>query len=186
MLFGIDLPIVLGPMSGGPSTPELVAAVSNAGGLGSLGEGYASPEQIAEHIRSVRSQCGGPFAVNLFVPAEITPDETAIERALQLLAPYRDELGLPPQSPPTDFAEDFVGQIEAVRSERVPVFTFTFGVLAENLVDDLHRGGTVVGGTATTPPKRACWPVPESTSSSPRARRPVAIEEASFPLVVTT
>ncbi len=45
---GIEHPIILAPMAGGPSTPELVAAVSNAGGLGSLGAGYLAPEAIRQ------------------------------------------------------------------------------------------------------------------------------------------
>src|ERR1700739_3588270 len=48
---GIEQPIILAPMGGGPSTPELVAAVSNTGGLGSLGAAYLTPEQILSHIR---------------------------------------------------------------------------------------------------------------------------------------
>src|SRR5690349_24899520 len=47
---GIELPIVQAPMGGGPSTPELVAAVSNAGGLGSLGAPYLTPAQIHEAV----------------------------------------------------------------------------------------------------------------------------------------
>ena len=53
-------------MGGGPSTPELVAAVSNAGGLGSLGAAYLSPSQITEAIHKIRSLTAKPFNVNLF------------------------------------------------------------------------------------------------------------------------
>src|ERR1700726_5104640 len=63
---GIDLPIIQGPMGGGPSTPELVAAVSNAGGLGSLGAAYLTPDQIVESIQRIRSLTEKPFQVNLF------------------------------------------------------------------------------------------------------------------------
>jgi len=65
---GIHYPIILAPMAGGPSTPELVAAVSEAGGLGSLGAGYLTPEAIRSAIRDVRARTGRPFAVNLFIP----------------------------------------------------------------------------------------------------------------------
>ncbi|WP_420872000.1 nitronate monooxygenase [Cohnella rhizosphaerae] len=51
---GIAYPIVQAPMASGPATPELAAAVSNAGGLGSLGAGYWSPAQIRDAIREVR------------------------------------------------------------------------------------------------------------------------------------
>ena len=52
---GVQLPIIQAPMGGGPSTPELVAAVSNAGGLGSLGAPYLTPEQILDAVRRVRA-----------------------------------------------------------------------------------------------------------------------------------
>src|SRR5438309_1305673 len=63
---GMENPIIGAPMGGGPTTPELVAAVSNAGGLGSLAAAYLTPEQIAAGIQSVRRLTGRPFAVNLF------------------------------------------------------------------------------------------------------------------------
>src|SRR5262252_5098176 len=63
---GIEIPIIQAPMGGGPSTPELVAAVSNAGGLGSLACAYLTPEQSFEAIRRVRALTGRPFGVNLF------------------------------------------------------------------------------------------------------------------------
>jgi nitronate monooxygenase len=150
-LFGIDVPIVLGPMAGGPSTPQLAAAVSMAGALGSLGEGYTAPEQIREDIRMLRRTTDRPFAVNLFAPESVAVDTAAIDRAIEALTPYREELDLPPLTVPEQFAEDFAAQFEAVLAERVPVFTITFGLLPEGAVDDLHRVGTRVGGIATTP-----------------------------------
>ena len=63
---GIQHPIIQGPMGGGPSTPELVAAVSKAGGLGSLGAAYLTPDQITNAIQRIRSLTAQPFSVNLF------------------------------------------------------------------------------------------------------------------------
>src|SRR5580704_19340202 len=62
----VQHPIIQGPLGGGPSTPELVAAVSNAGGLGSLGAAYLTPEQIIEAIRRIRALTSRPFNINLF------------------------------------------------------------------------------------------------------------------------
>lgn len=149
--WGARLPIVLGPMAGGPSTPALAAAVSNAGGTGFLGEGYASPDQIRRDIHAVKAQTSAPFGVNLFVPGPYEVDRTAIERAIEELAPYRAALGLGEQAVPAAFAEDFEAQLEAVRTERVPVLSVTFGTLAPDVVETFTRAGTVVGGTATTP-----------------------------------
>ena len=53
---GIAHPIIQAPMGGGGSTPALVAAVSNAGGLGSLACAYLPPPEIAEAIAEVRKR----------------------------------------------------------------------------------------------------------------------------------
>src|SRR5436190_13162159 len=70
----LEVPIVLAPLAGGPSTPELAAAVSDAGGFGFLGAGYLSAEALGERIARTRALSGRPFGVNLFVitgsPAE--------------------------------------------------------------------------------------------------------------------
>jgi len=150
-LFNIELPVVLGPMAGGPSTPALAAAVSNAGGLGSLGEGYESPDRIRDHIGTTRALTSRPFAVNLFVPDAVDRTDARIDAMLRALAPYREELGLDPQAIPDRFAEDFEAQLAVVVEERVPIFTFTFGLLPPGAIETLHDAGTIIGGTATTP-----------------------------------
>src|SRR5215470_3350707 len=63
---GVEHAIILAPMAGGVSTPALVAAVSNAGGLGSMGAGYLTPRQIADSVAEIRALTNRPFAVNLF------------------------------------------------------------------------------------------------------------------------
>ena len=62
----IRYPIFQAPMAGGPSTPELIAAVSNAGGLGNLGAGYLTPELLRSSIQEIRRLTDQPFGVNLF------------------------------------------------------------------------------------------------------------------------
>jgi len=71
-------PIVLAPMAGGPSTPELAAAVSGAGGLGFLAAGYRAPDAIRADIAGVRALTAAPFGVNLFVVEERAVDEDAL------------------------------------------------------------------------------------------------------------
>src|SRR5215211_7451796 len=93
-VLGIEHPIVQAPMAGGPTTPELVAAVSNAGGLGSLGAAYLAPEKLREQVREIRSLTKGPFGVNLFVTSPFEADPERIRGANALLKPYRDELGI--------------------------------------------------------------------------------------------
>lgn len=67
-LFQIRYPLFQAGMAGGPTTVELVAAVSNAGGLGTLGAAYMEPAAIRESIQEIRKRTDQPFAVNLFVP----------------------------------------------------------------------------------------------------------------------
>ena len=132
---GIRLPIVGAPMGGGPSTPVLVAAVSEAGGLGSLAGGYLSPDRLRADIAAVRAATSKPFAVNLFVPSPVEPSGDDVEAALAALEPYRMELGLPARPTATGpWAEDFDAQLAVVVEERVPVTSFTFGLDRKSVV----------------------------------------------------
>ncbi len=147
-LLGTEHAIVGGPMAG-VNTPELAAAVSNAGGLGSIGCGMMTPAQIEAAIARIRALTGGPFAVNLFVTPQPAPDARQIESMQARLATYRAELGLPPLPTPTSFAPDFAQQFDAVLAARVPVFSFTFGALDRGRIAALHAQGAKVIGTAT-------------------------------------
>jgi nitronate monooxygenase len=147
---GIEHAIVQAPMAGGPTTTALVAAVSNAGGLGSLGAAYLSPGKLREQVREIRTLTDRPFNVNLFVPSAFEVDPEGVGRANELLAPYREELGIRSPGIPSSFEEDFDDQLEVIIEERVPVFSFTFGSLAPELVGRLKDNGTKVVGTATT------------------------------------
>jgi len=147
---GIEHPIVQAPMAGGPTTAALVAAVSNAGGLGSLGAAYLSPEKLREKVGEIRALTDRPFNVNLFVPAPFEADPRGIERVNELLAPYREELGIRSPGTPSSFEESFDDQLAVVIEERVPVFSFTFGSPSPDLTGRLKENGTTVVGTATT------------------------------------
>ena len=147
---GIELPIVQAPMGGGPSTPELVAAVSNAGGLGSLGAPYLTPEQILEAARRVRALTDKPFALNLFAGAHRT--ENAIDPApmLAILGEAHAALGLPPPVLPVLPPDPFAAQLAAVLEARPPVFSFTFGIPTAQDLARLRARDIAVVGTATT------------------------------------
>jgi nitronate monooxygenase len=149
-LLGIALPIIQAPMAGGPTTPELVAAVSEAGGLGSIGAAGLQPDELAASIRHVRELTGRPFAVNAFAPHERPEPEPAVVKAVDdVLAPLRRELGLPepardgPLVPPYPLDD----LLDVVVTERVPVFSFTFGIPP---LDAIRAAGTRILGTATT------------------------------------
>src|SRR3954467_8695687 len=93
LLDEVQHPIVLAPLAGGASMPELTAAVSEAGGLGFLASGYLSPEALEERIAQVRELTDAPFGVNLFVPGDPSAATPALEDYRRRTAPERSRYG---------------------------------------------------------------------------------------------
>jgi len=147
--FGLQHAIVLAPMAGS-TTPALVAAVSNAGGLGSLGAGYMTPEEIVKAVAEIRSLTSRPFAVNLFAGGTDGAGNPDPSRMRELLAPYHARLGLPAPGGELNPPPEFDRQIEAVIDLAVPVFSFTFGIPRRELLGQLRQRGTRIIGTATS------------------------------------
>lgn len=145
-------PVIQAPMAGGATTPALVAAVSEAGGLGMLGAGLMSPEAIGQAINEVRHLTGRPFGVNLFVPEvhRPDPDAAAIEAMADLLAPWYRELAASVPARPLPPPPDFRAQADVVLAAGVDVFSFTFGVPEAAMLRAFRDRGCVVIGTATT------------------------------------
>jgi len=146
---GIDHPVVLAPLGGGPSTPELVAAVSGAGGLGILGAPYLSPDELRDACARIRARTPRPFGVNLFAGGH---PRAAADPApmLALLAPVHARLGLPPPAAPALPPDPFPAQLEAVLEVRPAIFSFTFGVPPPEAMAALRSRGIRTMGTATT------------------------------------
>jgi nitronate monooxygenase len=131
---GLRLPIIQAPMAGGMSTPRLAAAVSAAGGLGCVAGAMLAPDALRAAIREVRALTDAPFAVNLFAP--LPPPST------DRVAEWSALTGVPaPEPKPAPAFADLLGVVVA---ERVPVFSFTFGIPPLEGVD------AVTLGTATT------------------------------------
>jgi nitronate monooxygenase len=149
-LLGIENPIIQGPMGGGPSTPELVAAVSNAGGLGSLGAAYLTPDQIVDAIRRSRALTSRPFNVNLFAGGWNMDQAFGAGPMLDLLGEVHEKLGLPAPVAPTPVPDPFPAQLEVVLDARPPIFSFTFGIPDRDAMSRLKARGIVILGTATT------------------------------------
>lgn len=150
-LFNLAGPIIVAPMGGGPTTPELVAASSNAGALGSLAGAYLSPDQLRIDILRTRTLTQRPFAVNLFTPAPkpFLP-QSKIEEALSTTRVYRKELGLSDPTLVPPFQEDFEKQFSVVLSETPAVFSFVFGLLDKHYLEECHRRGIYTIGAAAT------------------------------------
>ena len=156
---GIRLPILQAPMAGS-TTPELVAAVTEAGGLGGHGCGYQEPEAIRETIAAIRRLTGGPFQVNLFTSDAARGDDAAAadpDAANAALQPIRAELGLPQPALPERAAPDFGRQVEAVLADPPAAVSFTFGVPDDAVLKACRDAGALVLGTATTLSEAVIW-----------------------------
>ncbi|WP_026961236.1 NAD(P)H-dependent flavin oxidoreductase [Alicyclobacillus herbarius] len=149
-LLKIRYPLIQAGMAGGPTTPELVAAVSNQGGLGTIGGGYLRPDALRDQIRRVRELTERPFAVNLFA-LETVPDIEAavVEDMNAYLNEIREDLGLSQRTGTPAVEVDFEEQVEVVVEEKVPVFSFTFGIPGEKTLQRLKEHAVIIG-TATT------------------------------------
>ncbi|MEC3078586.1 NAD(P)H-dependent flavin oxidoreductase, partial [Bacillus tropicus] len=144
----IEYPVVQAGMAGAITTPELVAAVSNSGGLGTLGAGYMSPEQIREAIYRIRELTDKPFSVNLLVTKEIQIEEEKVNEAKVLLSGVNRELGIEVEGT-LKLPKSYKEQLQVLLDEKVPVVSFAFQTLEKEEINDLKRSGIKVIGTAT-------------------------------------
>lgn len=152
-LLGIDLPIVLGPF-GGTSSTELVAAVSNAGGLGSYGAYGLSGERILEIAAEIRVKTDRPFSLNLWIPHggsdDYRPTAEEFSRHLEPLKPYFEELGVPLPDLPDRLFPGHHEQVEALLEARPAAFSFVYGVPAPDILDRARALGITTMGTVST------------------------------------
>lgn len=122
--------VVLAPLAGGPSTPELAAAVANAGGLGFVAAGYLPPDELAVRLRRARELTDGLLGVNLFVPDAEPVDPDALQEYVEELAIDGVELGEP------RFDDDWLAEkIDVVLAAGVDVVSTTFGRPPRALTD---------------------------------------------------
>lgn len=148
MLERLRIPIVQAPLAGGPSTPELAAAVSNAGALGFVAAGYKTPEAMSEDIAATRDLTRKPFGVNVFAvtPSEVEP--SALDAYAERVRSSTSHTRVEPGEPRSD-DDHFAAKIEALISDPVPFVSFTFGCPSGELVDRLHDAGSQVWVTVT-------------------------------------
>lgn len=141
-------PIVLAPLAGGPSTPALAAAVSDAGGLGFLGGGYLSSEALLDDCRKVRARTSAPFGVNLFAPGRRDVDEPALRAYLERLRADAGRYGVQLGEPRFD-DDGWEDKLGLLQQEPVPVVSFTFGCPQPEVIGALRACGSEVWVTVT-------------------------------------
>ena len=147
---GLQYPIIQAPMAGGATTAELVAAVSNGGALGSLGAGYMSADDIKQTIKAIRRLTDRPFAVNLFIPESHKATADQIQTACDTINQYAAELNIKTEAMLGPYAPSFDEQVRVLIEEKVPVFSFTFGMLDRTLIREFKKYNAILIGTATT------------------------------------
>ncbi len=146
----LEHPIIQAPMAGGGDTPELTSAVCEAGALGFVGAAYLSAAQIGDVAGDVRARTSRPFGINLFAPLPV-PDQLAnSRRALDRVAPFYAELGLPPPTTSRLQSLPFDEQVAAVLASGASAFSFTFGILPPDAITAAKARGLFLMGTATS------------------------------------
>ncbi|MGW5310413.1 nitronate monooxygenase [Nocardia thailandica] len=148
ILDDLRVPIVAAPMAGGPTTPELVAAVTGAGGFGQLAAGYLGTDALAERITATRALTPGPFGVNLFAPG--APADRAD------YADYLATLGARfPLGEPRHDTDEWAEKLDLLVADPVAMVSVTFGCPDAAEVARLHAVGTEVWVTVTSPAEAA-------------------------------
>ena len=144
----LDTPIVLAPLAGGPSTPELAAAVTEAGGLGFLGAGYLSADALRDRIRATSELTSGAIAVNVFVINGGPSDPAVYADYIAALAPEAERLGVELGQPRFD-DDEFDAKLEVLLEDPVPVVSFTFGIPPSDAIAALRAAGSEIWMTVT-------------------------------------
>ena len=157
MLFDLEIPIIQAPMAG-VQLGALAAAVSEAGGLGSLPCALITPEVMAREIELIRARTSKPFNVNFFCHVPPAPDAAREARWREALSPYYREHGIDPATIPAGpgrapFTRESADVLEKLRP---PVVSFHFGLPEPPLLDRVKGWGCKVISSATTV-EEAIW-----------------------------
>ncbi|OMC37329.1 2-nitropropane dioxygenase [Mycobacterium sp. GA-1841] len=146
---GLRHPVIVAPMAGGPSTPELAAAGSAAGGLGFVAAGYLGPDALADRITAARGLTTEPLGVNLFAPQPSAGTSEQIAAYAQALAAEAQRYGVALGEPRYD-DDGWAAKLDVVLDLRPEVVSFTFGLPSEAEIARLRGAGITTVGTVTT------------------------------------
>jgi nitronate monooxygenase len=150
VLRDLEVPIVQAPLAGGPSTPELAAAVCNAGGLGFVAAGYKGPAALAADIARTRGLTERPIGVNVFAPSGAPAQPALVERYAARLEPEARRAGVGLGEPRFD-DDAFDAKLALLVQTPVAVVSFTFGCPPRDAIADLKQSGSEVWVTITSP-----------------------------------
>lgn len=146
----VEYPVIQAPMLG-VTTPEMVAEIAEAGGLGSLPIGGLSPEEAESLINQVKKLTAKPFSVNLF--AHHIPDisEPEFYKMRDFIIAYVKQKGITLEKIPETNIRfySYKEQIDILIQNKVPVVSFTFDIIDDESVKKLKEANTFLMGTAT-------------------------------------
>ncbi|HVL95396.1 MAG TPA: nitronate monooxygenase [Solirubrobacteraceae bacterium] len=150
VLDGLDIPIVLAPLAGGPATVELAVAVSEAGGLGFLAAGYRTAADMVDQVRSFRDASRRPFGVNVFTPPRGPSEPGSYAGYVARLGEEAARAGVRLGEPRCD-DDDWGAKLDALAELAVPVVSFVFGCPPREVVARMRAAGVAVWITVTSP-----------------------------------
>jgi nitronate monooxygenase len=136
----------------GVSTPEMAAAVSNAGGVGSIGVGSADADATRQMIAAVRARTERPFQVNVFCHHPAVADAAREASWLARLEPEFARYGAKPPARLTEVYQSFLtddAKLAVLLAERPPIVSFHFGLPSHVRIEALRAAGIVLLATAT-------------------------------------
>ncbi|WP_080795880.1 NAD(P)H-dependent flavin oxidoreductase [Corynebacterium pacaense] len=148
ILDSLDIPVIIAPMAGGPSTPALVNAAHESGTVGFLAGGVIGVDQLREDISGVN----GRFGVNLFRPQDREPAPADIDAVAGRLTQAFREYGLDdPHIPEVDLSNGWAEKFDLLLQARPAVVSSTFGMFTATEFDALNRAGIEAWVTVTNP-----------------------------------
>jgi nitronate monooxygenase len=136
-------------MAGGPSTPELAAAVSAAGGFGYVAAGYLTPDGLRGALDRTRELTSAAIGVNVFVPGRRDADDDALGAYARSLAAEAQRLGVAPGAPQWD-DDGYPAKLDLLVGAGVHTVSFTFGCPDPTVVRRLQRAGVRAAVTVTS------------------------------------
>ena len=147
----LDIPVIQAPMAGGINNPRLASEVSNAGGVGSFGFSYSTPQKISEDLAATKALTNGPINANFFVfsPVDL-PAQAIQEKAIQAIKNLPIESDYSVSIPQAPFYPDIEEQLNPVWKHCPAILTFHFGIPSLSIIEKAHSLGIAIGITATS------------------------------------
>ena len=157
-LLAIEFPIIQVPLYHGGST-ELVAEVSNNGGLGMIAGGFLTSEALLHEITAVKALTDKPFGVNLMVTHKNEIEPTLYEEALSRLKGFSGAEALDFESLNTEAwgLTPLQDLIDVLIEEEVPAVSFSFGIPLADDIELLKEAGIKIIGHSTHMIEALLW-----------------------------